>query len=465
LIEKGEIMNIALLHNREAEQSVIGGLILKNKAWEEITDLITEKDFYIFEYQIIFTAMKNLEVRRQPFDWVSLSNELKKMNEFDSIGGDIELCNLQKTIPSLANIRHYATLVKKMSLRRKVVTAAQRAIDIAFNLEEEDFIDKSQKLIGDINENNSDSAKFEDFYPDETLQKIMDDYHDDKNSVYLPTGFSAIDEIIGGFEAKSYVILAARPSMGKTTLAVNIADNIAKIGKSVLVFSLETTTGSLQERRLARDGIVKLERIKTRKLLNQIEISNLATATLQHTQMKVVMDDCAQRNTTVNYIRSQCRRIKNMRGLDFVVIDYIQLIYATEGDNDVSKLTNISRDLRMLAKELDISMLVLSQLNRNVEGRAEKRPMMSDLKQSGALEQDANLIIFIDRPCRNPGNENVDPALANIYIEKNKDGRTGQAELAFLGDYCTFSNYTPGANGQENSRPLKPLQARYKYTT
>lgn len=457
-------MNLATLHNKEAEQSVLGGLILKNKAWDDVVDLISEKDFFIHSHKIIFIAMQELEIKRQPFDWVTLADELKKRGEFEAIGGDSYLVEIQKDTPATANIRAYADIVKRMSLRRQVARAAQQAMNIAFDLDETNFIDEAKKLISNITENNSDTARFENDYPDATLQKIMDDFHSDKTSIYLPTGFSAIDEIIGGFESKSYVILAARPSMGKTMFAVNIADNIAKLGKSVLVFSLETTTGSLQERRLARHGIVKLEKIKSRKFLNQTEIINLVSATHEHSQMKVVMDDCEKDKITVNYIRSQCRRIKNMRGLDFVVIDYIQLMHDPKGKNEVEKLTNISRELRALAKELDITMLVLSQLNRNVENRTEKRPMMSDLKQSGALEQDANMIIFIDRPCRHPDNKDTDQYLANIYIEKNKDGKTGKADLKFLGEYCTFSDYQPGENKSDAGQNLKSIKERYKYT-
>lgn len=425
------------LHSKEAEQSVIGGLILDNKAWDKISDLVYENDFYDAAHKIIFNCISKLANKNWPFDWVTLTEELKKINELSNIGGDSYLVELLKNTPTAANIRSYAEIVKNLSTRRQVISAAQEAINCAYDLNEDKFLDQFQKLSLSISENKTSEPKFETEYSDSALNKIMEDCHSEKNSVYMKTGFTELDELIGGFELNSYVIIAARPSMGKTLMAVNIAENIAKDDKSILIFSLETTAMNLQYRKLARNSIVKLNRLKEPKSLNPQEIDSVVAASNESKNLKIAIDD-SEYLTTMD-IRTKARRIKNKRGLDLIIIDYVQLIKATEGDNDISKLGYISRDLRALAKELNVCVLILSQLNRNIETRQDKTPLMSDLKQSGSLEQDASMIIFIDRPHRY--DENSDPKLANIFVEKNKDGRTGKLKLTFEGEYSTFSNY------------------------
>jgi replicative DNA helicase len=426
------------LHSREAEQSVLGGLMLENAAWDRISDIVSEKDFFDPAHQLIFKCITNLANHNKPFDWVTLAEELKKINELANVGGDIYLLELLKNTPTAANIRTYAEIVKQYRVDRDLFNTAHKIIAMIREREEE-RLDKAQQLILSVAETKAQEPKLEHEYAETSLNKIIEDHHSESNSVYLKTGFAELDDLIGGFELSSYVILAARPSMGKTIMAMNIAENVAVAGKSVLVFSLETTVENLQFRKLARNSIVKLGRIKQAKSLNPEEINSLVAASNDSKKLKIAIDD--SESLTVMDIRAKARRIKNKRGLDLIVIDYVQLIRAIEGDNEITKLSYISRDLRALAKELSVCILVLSQLNRNIESRADKRPMMSDLKQSGSLEQDANMIIFIDRPERY--DEQAEKNMANIYVEKNKDGRTGKLQLSFQGEYCTFSNYRP----------------------
>jgi replicative DNA helicase len=426
------------LHNKEAEQSVLGGLMLENSAWDRISDIVGDKDFFDPAHQLIFKCITSLANHNKPFDWVTLAEELKKINELGNVGGDIYLVELLKNTPTAANICTYAEIVKQYRVDRDLFNTAHKIIAMIREREEE-RLDKAQQLILSVAETKAREPKLEHEYAETSLNKIIEDHHSESSSVYLKTGFAELDDLIGGFELSSYVILAARPSMGKTLLAMNIAENIATAGKSVLVFSLETTVENLQFRKLARNSIVKLSRIKQAKSLNPEEINSLVAASNDSKKLKIAIDD--SESLTVMDIRAKARRIKNKRGLDLIVIDYVQLIRAIEGDNEISKLSYISRDLRALAKELNVCILVLSQLNRNIESRADKRPMMSDLKQSGSLEQDANMIIFIDRPERY--DEQAEKNMANIYVEKNKDGRTGKLQLSFQGEYCTFSNYRP----------------------
>lgn len=426
------------MHNQDAEQSVLGGLMLDNRAWDKIADLITAEDFFTHSHKIIYSAIAKLANNNQPFDWVTISEELKKIKELENIGGDVYLVELLKNTPTAANIRHYAQIVKQHSADRDLFAVANKIKEM-IQERVEGRLDKAQQLVLSVAENKAREPKLEHEYADATLVKIMENYESQEQTVYLKTGFADLDNLIGGFEPSSYVILAARPSAGKTMLAINIAENIAAAGKSVLIFSIETTAELLQFRKLARAATVKLGKIKHAKSLGQEEINSLLKATAESKQLKIAIDDVE--SITVTDIRAKARRIKNKRGLDFIVIDYVQLIRATEGDSEVSKLSYISRDLRALAKELGVCILVLSQLNRNIENRADKRPMMSDLKQSGSLEQDANMIIFIDRPERY--DEQAEKGMANIYVEKNKDGPTGKIQLSFLGEYCTFTNYAP----------------------
>jgi replicative DNA helicase len=429
-------MLTAPLHNVEAEQSVLGGLMLENQAWDRIADLVNENDFFGYAHQIIFKCIAILANKNRPFDFVTIAEELKKINELANVGSESYLLELLKNTPTAANIRTYAEIVKQYRIDRDLLRAANKIIDMIQNREEL-RLDKAQQLILAVAENKAHEPRLEHEYAETSLTKIMDDHHSENNSVYLKTGFTDLDELIGGFELASYVILAARPSAGKTLLAVNIAENIAAAGKSVLMFSVETTAESLQYRKLARNAIVKLGRIKNAKCLSETEINSIIDASAESKKLKIAIDDVE--SLTVTDIRAKSRRIKNKRGLDLIIIDYVQLLRATEGDNEITKLSYISRDLRALAKELNVCILVLSQLNRNIENRTDKRPMMSDLKQSGSLEQDANMIIFIDRPERY--DEAAEKNMANIYIEKNKDGATGRLQLTFSGEYCTFSNY------------------------
>lgn len=431
-----KIVHTRTLHSKEAEQSVIGGLILENKAWHKIANLITENDFFDNANQIIFRCIVKLANKNILFDWVTIGEELKKINELDNVGGESYLIELLKNTPTAANITAYADIIKKHRVDRDLLSVANEIMSMV-EKREEARLDKSQQLVLAVAEDKAREPKLEDEYSESSLVKIMDNFHGENNTVYLKTGFDDLDNMIGGFELSSYVILAARPSMGKTLLAVNIAENIAAAGKSVLIFSVETTAENLQYRKLARNATVKLGRIKNAKCLNEKEINSLIDATNKAKQLKIAIDDAE--SLTVMDVRAKARRIKNKRGLDLIVIDYIQLLRATEGDNEISKLGYISRDLRALAKELDVCILVLSQLNRNIESRSDKRPMMSDLKQSGSLEQDANMIIFIDRPERY--DEDAEKNMANIYVEKNKDGATGKIQLTFNGEYCVFSNY------------------------
>jgi replicative DNA helicase len=425
------------LYNHEAEQSVLGGLLLTNEALDYIADIINKEDFHAPQHKIIFSAINTLASQNKPIDFITLSAELKRTNELSNIGGDIYLAELLSATPTSANIRAYANIVKTFSVKRKLLKATQNIVDMVYQDDDKDLVGNAQKLILSVDENKASEPKLEMEYSDSCLKKIIDAYHSGDNSIYLKTGFDNLDRLIGGLEMNSYVIIAARPSMGKTALTVNIAENIAAQGKSVLIFSIETTADSLQYRKLSRQTHIKLERIKNPKSLSQDEIEKIINATNESKNLKIAIDDID--SLSVIDIRAKARRLKNKRGLDLIIIDYVQLIRATEGDNEITKLSCISRDLRALAKELNVCVLILSQLNRNIESRADKRPLMSDLKQSGSLEQDANLIIFIDRPERY--DDNAEKNLANIYVEKNKDGRIGKIQLMFNGDICTFSDY------------------------
>jgi len=440
-----------LPHAHEAEQSVIGGLMLDNQAWDKVADRIQDKDFYRSEHRILFRAIANLANNNKPFDVVTLTETLKHTNEFNEAGGEIYLFELARNTPTAANIAAYADIVRERSVLRQLISAATEITEQAFKpsgREITDLLDEAERRIFKIAE--QDSRGSGPTAVSELLAKAVDRidtlFHSDGHITGLSTGYNDLDELTSGLQPADLVIVAGRPSMGKTTFAMNIAEHAAiKSGKPVLVFSMEMPGDSLAMRMMSSLGHIDQHRVRTGKLEDE-DWPRITSAVHMLSEAKMFIDDTAALSPTE--LRSRARRVAREHGqLGLIVIDYLQLMQvAGFKENRTNEISEISRSLKALAKELNTPVIALSQLNRGLEQRADKRPMMSDLRESGAIEQDADLIIFIYRD--EVYNENTpDKGIAEIIVAKQRNGPIGKVRLTFLGKYTRFANFQPDRYG------------------
>jgi len=434
-------------HSVEAEQAVIGGLLLDNRAWEQIADKLVDEDFYRHDHRLLFSAIRELESRNEPFDAVTLSQCLDKNGQLDQAGGLLYLGRLAKETPSASNILAYANIVREKSVLRQLIAVGTDISGSGYLPEGRDskeLLDVAEKKVFQIAEQGArGQGGFQDMKTllSKTVDKIDHLFNSDGGITGVSTGFDKFDEMTTGLQEADLVIVAGRPSMGKTTFAMNIAENAA-IGDKlpVAVFSMEMPGDSLAMRMISSLGRVDQHHIRTGNLTDE-DWARITSAIHILSEAKIFIDDTPAMSP--NEIRARARRLKRQHGLGLIVIDYLQLMQVHGGsENRATEISEISRSLKAMAKELKVPVIALSQLNRSLEQRPDKRPVMSDLRESGAIEQDADLIVFIYRD-EVYNEDSPQKGVAEIIIAKQRNGPIGKSMLTFLGKYTKFENYIP----------------------
>lgn len=432
-------------HSAEAEQAVLGGVMLEGRAWDQIIDKLREDDFYRHEHRLIFRTIGRLVEQSKPVDVLTVSEALREMHELDQVGGEVYLFELANNTPSAANIGAYADIVRERAVLRQLITAASGIADSAFNSQGRsitellDSAERSVFAIADHGNASKGPVSVREFLT-KTMDRIDTLFHSTNPITGTPTGYSDLDEMTSGLQASDLVIIAGRPSMGKTTLAMNIAEHVAiKSQQPVLIFSMEMPGESLVMRLLSSLCRIDQLRIRTGKLSDE-DWPRISSTVSMLSEAKLFIDDTPALSPAE--MRARARRIAKEHGqIGLIMVDYLQLMQVPgNSENRTAEISEISRSLKSLAKELNVPVIALSQLNRGLEQRADKRPIMSDLRESGAIEQDADLIIFIYRD--EVYNDNSpDKGTAEIIIAKQRNGPIGKIRLTFMGQYTCFENF------------------------
>ncbi len=441
-------------HSIEAESSVLGGLLLDNGAWDRVGDLLVDGDFYRHEHQLIYAAIGALVNASKPADVITVFEHLQNQGHVDSVGGLGYLNSLAQYVPSASNIRRYAEIVRERSILRKLVSASDDIATAAFNPKGravDKILDEAEQKIFNIGEEGSrmkQGFQSMDSLVVELLDRVQEMADNPNDITGVPTGFHDLDRMTSGLQPGDLVVLAARPSMGKTAFAINIAEHVAlNEGLPVAVFSMEMGAAQLAVRVVGSIGRVDQGHLRTGKLTDE-EWPRLTEAIERLRTVSLHIDETP--GLTPSELRANSRRLARQCGkLGLIVVDYLQLMSGSsgsDGDNRATELGEISRGLKMLAKELQCPVIALSQLNRGVEQRTDKRPMMSDLRESGAIEQDADIIMFIYRDDYY-NKDSKDPGVAEIIIGKQRNGPTGTVRLAFLKPLTRFESLATGFGG------------------
>ncbi len=441
-------------HSLDAERSVLGGLLLVPEAWDKVADKLSEDDFYRHDHRLIFRAITQLHADNQPTDVITVSEWLKLHHLDKDSGGTDYLTELAANIPGAANIEAYAGIVREKSILRQLVDIGGTLTEEAFNPPEghnsEQILEKAESRVFGIREQITRTRSgFADLNQliMSTIDRVEELGGQEKPITGLPTNFVEFDQVVLGLQKSDLIIIAGRPAMGKTSFAMNIAENVAtghlRTGndrpRKVAVFSMEMSASQLVLRMLCSLSSIDNKRMKTGKLYDEDWEPLNAAGTLL-AQSKLFIDDTPALSPMD--IRARCRRLaRREQGLDLIVIDYLQLMQSgSRSDNRTEEISQISRSLKALAKEMDVPVIALSQLNRSLEQRKDRRPMMADLRESGAIEQDADLILFVYRDVvYNP--ETPEPKKAEIIIGKNRHGPTDTINLTFNGPFYRFDNY------------------------
>jgi replicative DNA helicase len=435
----------------EAESSVLGGLLLDNSAWDKIGDILSDGDFYRYEHKLIFTSVSGLINSNRAADVITVFEHLQSQGKADEVGGLAFLNSLAQYVPSSANIRRYAEIVRERSILRKLVSVSDEIATSAMNTNGRpvpNILDEAEQKIFNIGEEGSRMRQGFQSMGNLVVQLLdrVEEMSENPNDITgVPTGFFDLDRMTSGMQAGDLIVLAARPSMGKTALAINIAENVAlNEGLPVAVFSMEMGASQLAIRIVGSIGRIDQTRLRTGKLLDE-EWPRLTEAVERLRNVSLSIDETP--GLTPAELRASARRLARTCGkLGLVVVDYLQLMSGSsggDGDNRATELGEISRGLKMLAKELQCPVIALSQLNRGVEQRTDKRPMMSDLRESGAIEQDADVIMFIYRDDYY-NKDSKEPGVAEIIIGKQRNGPTGTVKLTFLKPITKFESYAGG---------------------
>ncbi|MEM7504923.1 MAG: replicative DNA helicase [Pseudomonadota bacterium] len=435
-------------HSVEAEQSVLGGLMLDEAAWDRVADIVSEADFYRRDHALIFTAIRELADSSQPLDVVTIREALDRRDVLEEAGGLAYLAELASNTPSAANIRAYAEIVRERSVLRSMIRAGHEIAEAAFKPDgrsAQELIDEAERRVFEIAENGTrEGAGFRPLKNVlvEVFERIDELYHHGSEVTGVSTGFNDLDQMTSGLQPGDLVIVAGRPSMGKTSFAMNLAENAA-LGQnklSVAVFSMEMPSSSLTMRMLSSLGRVDQLKVRTGRL-NDDDWHRLTSTLTMLNEASIFIDDTPA--LTPSEVRARCRRLTREHSLGLIVIDYMQLMQVPSNrENRATEISEISRSLKALAKELNVPVIALSQLNRSLEQRQDKRPVMSDLRESGAIEQDADVILFVYRD--EVYNENsAEKGVAEIIIGKQRNGPIGKVRLTFLGQYTRFENHAP----------------------
>lgn len=440
-------------HSLEAEQSVLGGLMLDNQAWDNVADRLVADDFYRYEHRLIFNAMTGLAEVSKPLDVVTLSEALEGRDQLGSVGGLAYLAELARNTPSASNIRAYADIVRERATLRKLIRAANQIADGAFSPQgrpADELLDEAERLVFQISEERPKSGG--PVGMSELLAKAVDRIDELFNMkgemTGLSSGFRDLDEMTSGLQPSDLVIIAGRPSMGKTTFAMNLVEHAVIVSdRPVMVFSMEMPAESLMLRMLSSLGRIDQTRVRTGQLEDE-DWPRLTSAVNLLKDKQLFIDDTAA--LSPNEMRARIRRVVREHGnLAMVMIDYLQLMQIPGfSENRTGEISEISRTLKGMAKEFGCPVVALSQLNRSLEQRPNKRPVMSDLRESGAIEQDADLIAFVYRDeVYNPDNPD-NQGLAELIIGKQRNGPIGTVHMAFIGKYTRFEDLAPDSYGE-----------------
>jgi replicative DNA helicase len=424
----------------EAERSVLGSILLDNRLCNQAMEVLRPDDFYLDSHRKIYEKMISLSEMGRPIDPMILGEELQRAGEYDQVGGRPYVAGLVDSIPRLENIEHYARIVKGKATLRRMIAASNQIIASCFEQEQEveSILDQAEKAIFAIAEDRMREG-FTDVgsIAHKRLEEIESMAGRAEMITGVPTGFTDLDKMTAGLQRSDLVIVAARPSMGKTSFALNVAQYAARSGYTVGVFSLEMSSQQLVSRLLCSEAHIDAHRFRT-GYLNREEWARLADGLHRLSESRIFIDDSP--GITTLEMRAKARRLKQEHGLDMLVVDYLQLIQSRgRTDSRTNEVSQISRDLKMLAKELDVPLIALSQLSRAPETRTDHRPQLSDLRESGSIEQDADVVAFIYRE-EMYGQTDENQGVAELIIGKQRNGPTGSVKMAFLKEFTRFEN-------------------------
>ena len=443
--EDGKIQRIPP-QNLEAEEAILGAVLTNPICLNKIADLITPESFYKPANRMIYEAVLDLFGKNQAIDIVTVSERLSETDKLEQIGGRAYVNDLALNVVTTANIEYYAKIVQEKAIKRNLINAGSEIVEMAYeNNSMETTLDNAEKLIFNIAQQKATT----DLVPIEELvlksyEQIEFRYNHRDELIGVPTGFYDIDMMTSGLQKSDLIILAARPSMGKTAFALNIAQNVAlRANKAVAIFSLEMPKEQLVQRMLCSEAEVDTQRLKT-GLMQAKDWEKLTTTMNVFAEAPIYIDDCA--GATVMDIRAKCRRLMmETKELGLIVIDYLQLMSGSEKEDRFQQISSISRGLKTLARELGVPVIALSQLSRAVEQRNDKKPMLSDLRESGAIEQDADIVMFIYRDEYYKKEESENRGKAEVIIAKHRNGPVGNVELLFQANITKFKNITKTA--------------------
>ena len=430
-----------LPHSVESEQSILGSILLDKDAIITVSETIRPSDFYKEAHKIIYESMLKLSNKNEPIDLITLTEELKKQGHLDNVGGISYITSLSTIVPTTSNVKYYADIVKEKSVLRQLIKASNDIINLGYenSTKVEEVLEKAEKRIFDISqEKASDDFK--------SINEVLVDAYDMIEKLYtnksdvtgITTGFKDLNKKINGLQRTDLILIAARPAMGKTAFSLNLVQNAALKGDaSVAVFSLEMSKDQLVQRMLSSQSHVELKKIKT-GTLDENDWPRIIDAMAVLSNVNIYIDDTP--GIKISELRSKCRKLKIEKGLDLILIDYLQLMEG-EGNNESrqQEIAKISRSLKIIAKELNCPVVALSQLSRAPEQRADHRPMLSDLRESGSIEQDADIVMFLYRDeYYHPDSESKN--IGEVIIAKNRHGETGSVELVWLGEVQKFAD-------------------------
>jgi replicative DNA helicase len=446
-------------HNIEAEQSVLGAIFLQPTSFSAAAEILQPDDFYRASHQRIFHAMLHLSDRGEPIDVITVTTYLNDRKQLEEAGGVTYLTQIAESVPTAANIEHYVRIVEEKALLRRLIRAATDIVTSGFEREDEidDVLNEAEKSILEVS-SRPGSEGFKEIK--DVLIDVYDNIeqlHENQGEVTgIPTGYQELDRITNGFQRNDLIIIAARPSVGKTAFALNVAQNVAvKTDNNVAIFSLEMGADQLVQRMLCAEGNIDSQRLRSGQLQAD-DWGKLTMAMGSLSNAGIFIDDSP--GIRVSEIRSKCRRLKQEHGLGMIMIDYLQLIQGSGNskENRQQEVSEISRSLKALARELEVPLIALSQLSRGVESRQDKRPMMSDLRESGSIEQDADIVGFLYRDDYYDS-ESEKQNIIEIIISKQRNGPTGTVDLAFVKEYNKFVDLD--YRYSDSDIPQAPVQA------
>ena len=428
-------------HSVESEQSILGSIILDKEAIITVAETIQPMDFYKEAHKIIYESMLKLNSNNEPIDLITLIEELRKEGHLDSIGGISYLTSLSTIVPTTSNVKYYANIVKEKSVMRQLIKASNEIINLGYDAstDVQEILDKAEKNIFDISQEKSgDDIQPINVVLQDTFEMIEKLCTDKSEVTGITTGFEDLNKKINGLQRTDLILLAARPAMGKTAFSLNLVQNAALKGDaSVAVFSLEMSKEQLVQRMLSAQSNVELSKIKTGNL-GESDWPRIIDGMAVLSEANIFIDDTP--GIKISEIRSKCRRLKIEKGLDLILIDYLQLMDGEgKNENRQQEIAKISRSLKILAKELDCPVVALSQLSRSPELRKDHRPILSDLRESGSIEQDADIVMFLYRD-EYYHDDSEKKNIGEVIIAKNRHGETGNVELVWFGQVQKFAD-------------------------